>query len=465
MLFHDSGHGSGRRVTASTRPGFLNRRIPNTEQSKGRWGFQDTESTGPPSPALGPCFQRISREDVVAKVGSEKPKAVISDCKYVGSYNWIDDNGQHTVMIPAWTPLETPTPLNEDAGQFFRDPNAARHPDFPIEPAYRAIFAHDKSFAMEEVDIFACGSTLGNLLRFVRKVDKPFRFTAEVVGRTVFFVRRENTPTETIEGVRGYGHTFPEAYTTWEGDTAGSQSHQRLVNYDFAGLNCIVRFESDGYLKHLQTTSAPEEGRYVISKGARTSQTTIKAGGHVVSQDAVFDLKTRSVKRKGHDVLGDEIGRLWITQTPNFVLAYHDRGLFNDVHVQDVRREIQEWEAENQDSLTQLAAVIRRIVEIAKDTDAGRVEIRRHEGDMLEIHEQLPDAPRPLPPTLLESWAAKRASDDSSDEILSEDGEEGYFLGDSDDGGGVLFNSDDDSDQDYTACSAEDCGYCGHCRY
>ena len=50
---------------------------------------------------------------------------------------------------------------------------------------------------------------MGNLLRFVRSIDKPFRFSVEVVDSTVFFVRKENQPDELIDGVRGYGHTFP----------------------------------------------------------------------------------------------------------------------------------------------------------------------------------------------------------------------------------------------------------------
>lgn len=42
------------------------------------------------------------------------------------------------------------------------------------------------------------------------------------------------------------------------------------------------------------------------------------------------------------------------------------------------------------------------------------------------------------------------------------------FDGDSFEKGDALLNSGsekEDNTKDYTACSSEDCGYCGHCKY
>ena len=150
---------------------------------------------------------------------------------------------------PVWTPLDEPRRLEEDKSDCFRDPNAARFPSYPLEPAVRALLKEHEDLETQEIDLFACSSTLGSLLRFVRRVDKPFRFFVEVVGNTVFFTRHENSPTQLVEGVKDYGHTFPEAYSTWDADVKGSASHQRLLKYDFAGLDCILRFECDGYIK------------------------------------------------------------------------------------------------------------------------------------------------------------------------------------------------------------------------
>lgn len=92
-----------------------------------------------------------------------------------------------------------------------------------------------------DADVFGCGSTLGNLLRFTRGIDKAFRFTAEVIGKTLFLIRKENDPKQFIEGVRGYGHTFPDAYTTCPEEVKDSETHQRIIQYDLGGLQCLVR--------------------------------------------------------------------------------------------------------------------------------------------------------------------------------------------------------------------------------
>jgi hypothetical protein len=163
----------------------------------------------------------------------------------------------------------------------------------------------------------------------------------EVVGNTVFLVRRENSPTRFIPDVRGFGHTFPEFYTTWESETKNSQSHQRVIQYRFGGMTCLVRFEADGYLPGMglrQNFSAPvEEQRKIpsvidtinfigqeLDKKSITAQIpsngsvlTVIRRGYFVPQHAIFDLKTRSVKKRDHGILEEELPRLWVAQIPN----------------------------------------------------------------------------------------------------------------------------------------------------
>jgi hypothetical protein len=69
---------------------------------------------------------------------------------------------------------------------------------------------------------------------------KPFRFDVDLIGDTVFFVRRENSPTGVIKDVRGYGHTFPENITQHgrpklavPSPTSGS-FNMNLAVYDFS---------------------------------------------------------------------------------------------------------------------------------------------------------------------------------------------------------------------------------------
>ncbi|KAJ5019923.1 hypothetical protein K4K57_007829 [Colletotrichum sp. SAR 10_99] len=301
-----------------------------------------------------------------------------------------------------WTPLAVPVKLREDDGVYYRDKNAARYPAHPMEPMVQAVFATHPEPLEGGVDIVACG-----------------------IGNTVHLIRRENSPKETIPNVRGYGHTFPEAYTTWDADVRGSASHQRILQYTFGGLRCIVRHEGDGYLRDKLTSSskpkllgkgrgstleeliASFEGNGVTSVDpVPSSELHIQPGGFDVPQSAVFDLKTRSNMRRGQDFLGEELPRMWVAQIPNFVLAYHNRGRFNDIEVMDVSEKIRDWEREMNGKLSQLAALLHSIIGLARTQPGGKLEISRQLLDRLEIRAQTSG----VTPALSEGVSVKWAS-------------------------------------------------------
>ena len=364
----------------------------------------------------------------------------------------------------------------------------------------QALLAEQPDYPTTDVDIVACGSTLGNLLGFVRGNDKTFRFLLEAVGDTVFFVRMEKSPKETIPGVRGYGHSFPEAYTTWEDDVKGSESHQRVIQYRFGDLSLLVRFESDGYLRGQRAFADKEPPSEATVSAARppaavdpdvlsgllhsTTVTHRLPSSHNaleinngektnIPQDSLFDLKTRSAKKKDVDTLAEELQRLWVSQTPNFILAYHESGRFTDVRVMNVREKILQWERDNQEILRRLAALMQKLVEVARNRCGETIELRRTEVESLELWDHASQGSLVLPQNIEARWLGDKGSiidpsahdeDDLGDPIVR-----GVFEPVGDDSN--YFDPDDDdyeseeSEKDFTACSAEDCGYCGHCSY
>jgi hypothetical protein len=363
-----------------------------------------------------------------------------------------------------------------------------------------ALLDTNPDFRSAGIDLFACGSTLGNLLRFARGVDRVFRFSIESIGNTVFFIRKENDSKELIEDVRGFGHTFPEAYTTWESDVRGSDTHQRIVQYEFGGLKCLVRFESDGYIQDssmgegsipikppadeddlLQTLRGTAISQPLEASSSKTDVLLIKHGGSAVPQHSIFDLKTRSGKYKKEIDMSDIYPLLWLKQIPNFIVAYHDgAGLFEDIRVQDVKKRVQKWEKDNKDGIRRFAIILEKVLDIARSNREGLLEVYCPGADRLEIRSQYGKGIHALPTELNERWADGKFDADSTKQGAPDDDDE-----DDDDrigGGGYRFNSDevrfgydyggysdyedrDDSEPDYTACSAEDCGYCGKCTY
>ena len=266
-------------------------------------------------------------------------------------------------------------------------------------------------FNVTEIDVFGCGNTFGSLLSFARGEDRTFRFGVELIGSSLFFVRKTNAPGETMREVRGYGHTFPDAYTTWERDVRGSVSHQRIIKYMFAGLRCFVRSESDGYLPDLYQRSAVEKGvphtlvddhtdiEQLSVSGLSSSRAPLDSAtvaiqevGESVPQRAVFDLKTRG-KAKATDVSAtDFLHRLWVNQTPNFVLAFHTRGRFiqSDIHIIDVRQRVKRWEQENAEVLAKFGSILHKLMDTAHNGRARMFEVRRIKTGPLEVWTELP---------------------------------------------------------------------------
>ena len=305
---------------------------------------------------------------------------------------------------PRWTPLAKATKLPEDSGEYFRDKNAARYPKHPMEPAVLALLATDPTIRTM-LDVIACGSTIGGLLRFVRNQDNPFRILVELVGDTIFLLRRENSPDELIPGIYGYGHTFPEAYTCWDPDVKGSVSHQRLVRYSFGKLQLVVRFEGDGYLAKTPYSSKISEdataddliqgltvAENISEEVSPETKLNIQRAGEVVGQDFVFDLKTRSIKKMDLDHLAEELPRMWVAQIPNFILAYHTSGVFNNIEVADVHKDVKEWEKTHNKELSKLAALVHKIIAEVRERPNGKLELRHDRSGTLEFREQLPDA-------------------------------------------------------------------------
>lgn len=392
---------------------------------------------------------------------------------------------------PAWAPTSSLNKLPSDSGSYFRDQNAARYAAHVFQPALEAILKQEPEFDFPGIDIVACGSTLGNLRRYVSEPPKEFRFVVEAVGSAVFLVRRENSPTQTIPDVFGYGHTFPEANTKWDANVKGSESHQRILQYKFAGLSCLVRYEGDGYLPKLhqscisqgKSAAATPDDLMASLKEAMVSPATgshigqalaVETGGEIVPQSAIFDLKTRTCKKEYQDVLNGELPRLWLAQIPNFVIGFHKYGVFDDVRVEDVREEVRQWEKEQESNLQKLAGLLKMLIAFAQGQADGRFEVV-YRGDSLELREVGGVVNCCIPDEMKRRWTRGGSDETGNDgrkarwkgRVVKEEDEEEEEEDEGEEGEreSCAWRGDSDSEEDFTACSASSCGYCGHCRY
>ena len=368
-------------------------------------------------PALG--LEIITRTLDQIDTNNRSGEAEISDHQFVASYNLLEGL-QKTIFVPGrpsvWTPLPGATVLSPDSGDYYRDENAARFPDYSMEPAVKSIFQMNPSFDPSKVDIFGCGSTLGDILRFSMGIPQPFSFTVHMIGNTAFFARRNHSPTELIDNVHGYGHAFPEAYTTWSQDVKGSASHQRIIKYSFGGLQLLVRFEVDGYILEQADDSEDEghsygSGNAKAGNSAETSTDALveklledilkpksppaeRAGGSLVvraqgrrtPQSSVFDLKTRSSRKQRDEIMAEQLPRLWVRQIHKFVLAFHTSGRFDPPDVLDITSEMHDWEQKSKTALSRMVALLKDIRDTAMATEGGKLEVRGDESSTLRLH-------------------------------------------------------------------------------
>lgn len=281
-----------------------------------------------------------------------------------------------------------------------------------------------------------------------------------MVSRSLYSGSETTTDLRHVEG-----HTFPERYTRWQNDVAGSASHQRIISYDFAVLRCLVRSEADGYLAH--ELEEEEEGTRSKKRNAKdeddiraetfaVDNVQVRRGGRMIPQHAIFELKARGFHKKDEDHLADNLPRCWLAQTPFFVLALHERGLFKPENnsIQDVRPDVAQWENSNKELLSLLANLLRKLVALARDDDFGKYEVCLRQPGSLEIRKQGGTISSPLRDLMI--WTASEISSDTDAGNGAEDSES--------DTAAYSDEAEEDDRVDYTACT-DSCGYCGRCFY
>jgi hypothetical protein len=156
-----------------------------------------------------------------------------------------------------------------------------------------------------------------------------------------------------------------------------------------------------------------------------SSKLSVQSAGQLIPQEAIFDLKTRSIRR---EVDMDEfLPRLWVNQTPNFVVARHTSGRFEheDIEIRNVRPDVQRWQSRNQAVLLHLKSVLRKLIEITSQKGNTRVQVRRVGTGPLQITKPTKEW-TVLPSELKARWEGNEVSNDqkTGDGVSDEENED-----------------------------------------
>ncbi|MCJ1241821.1 hypothetical protein MMC14_009827 [Varicellaria rhodocarpa] len=361
------------------------------------------------------------------------PLASITNVKHLSSYNWIEAPTP-TIAVPGspplWSAPRVPRQLKKDSGLIYIAQNAARHPDSPLEPLFRALYITNPSFDIRPIDVVTDRNNIRKLLSFInpgstRNGLETFTINIEITKNTAIFSREETTTHEFIglHEFRGFGHEFEKVYTTSQ--ISGSTGHHRIISYRFSDLNFIVRHETDGYVDaDIRIPSNSKEpvndslssmlGSLSLSPTNKPPNTTpagsklaIKEEGQVVPLESNLEIKTR-VFHKPLEIQ-DIAPQLWASQTFKLVRAYHHKGTFQRPEVEDVAALIKRWEECNQTDLRKLAALINKILNVLKGYGGNAIVKYDVKEDKLVIWKV--DGKKMLPKDLYSKWDGRDNSE------------------------------------------------------
>lgn len=335
----------------------------------------------------------------------------ITNVEHLSSYNWIESSSP-TIAVPGcpalWSPPKTTKTVAKDSGLIYIAQNAFRHPQSPLEPLFRALYIENPSYNFHQVDLITDRNNVRKLLSFInpnlsRNGLEPFTIEVEVTNNTAVLCRTE-TETHEIIGPRefkGYGHEFEKAFTTTQ--VPGSTGHHRIISYNLGDMKFIVRHETDAYLGEAsdfqpQSVGPEHEGflnsmeNLSLSRPETHSPPTTKSElvvqekGKRVPIKATLEIKTRGSRKPLN--IQDVLPQLWVSQTPNLVRAYHNRGSFQPPEVKDVTREIAEWERNNADDLRRLVELVKEIIRVVREN--GGTAVIKYDGrsDSLAVLEK-----------------------------------------------------------------------------
>ena len=245
-----------------------------------------------------------------------------------------------------------------------------------------------------------------------------------------------DSPTEVIHNVHGCGHNFLDTFTCPDAGLEQTKSHQRIIRYTLAGIECFVRFESDTYYLHAalsedepeiaasagkppsppEQDENPPQGLGEKAKGSETVPKTlrIERAGRPLSQSALVEINTRRLDKKYE--ISDILPKLWITQTPNFVVGYRGRGnLFTRVEEKDVRDAVKEWEERSEAAILRLQVLLTRLRALAGEHRGQQpLELEKGQGAGVRVR-KLDNLSAVLPEDLCKLWAdGQGAVDDAT---------------------------------------------------
>ncbi|KAF5360700.1 hypothetical protein D9756_004995 [Leucocoprinus leucothites] len=347
---------------------------------------------------INPDIQRVLYSNLYVKchtfnlpteAGARDVKATITDCQYIGSYNWVSDHNDVSIIVPGspreWQEQPLPFTVPPDVLGHYREQYDTRMRSAPLLPLLLAVnhwhertHSQPSQYPWHSVDFVTNRNSLRHLLRifrtdnggsngrggrganyrrgsFTHPYSKPFRIDIELTGtRTILLNRWEPTDSEPTY-INSYGFNFENAFTREAeavsalDDSGETARHHRINSYDFGGLKMVVRSEIDACIPDDEAEdnddpTSPEELPSHPSP-MPPSPISTKFGLKIIPspnpptpQTHLIELST--IKSSTFPVWNahERYPQLYFSQVPNHYLASHVCGTINQINKRDLHK-------------------------------------------------------------------------------------------------------------------------------
>lgn len=287
----------------------------------------------------------------------------------------------------------------------------------------------------DEIDVLTNRNSLRKFFEFCKgRAQDSFRVNLHLVNDTLIIERCVRSTTEFLNGSQnsGFGHNFEKAVTRLPRGLENSSGHHRVLRYDFGGLKCAVRFEVDASYadpdavgeSELNVPKAESYREKVASLSTafsaigmdKTGSGSIGGSAATISRGAgtdqanIAELKSR--KDHSSKPKPNWLPQLWFGRTRYLIAGHHENGTFDEVHVHDLREQLQAWEKVevNQEALQKMAVLLSRLRDIVRTNEAKSCVViceKAVRPPVLRVHAST-SGKGPLPAAVVEKFWNKR---------------------------------------------------------
>lgn len=267
--------------------------------------------------------------------------------KALTSYKWLDTK-EPTIIVPGkttsrmfvfgiltanlglpaeWSPPDREPWIQADAGSTVLDYNIYNFPSSPMEPAIHAITHLHPNFDFSGVDLITDKQPLAMLLHLAQSNTHQSKerlgsaeFHAEVVGKTIIFIRGDGKPYLHDEGgFNGFRKNFNKRFFSYPKGFEDFKGHYHLTSYNLGDIKIVVRHSVDGYIVSADEHPAvevPEVRSYTTASGLQ-----IQSGGLLLPPSHIADVNTFKDKYKANNRRASKQREAWVSRSGHFITA------------------------------------------------------------------------------------------------------------------------------------------------